>query len=242
MRAEFGARSYCWLIDALEILASIGGRLQIPNVDKYLAREFDEATDDEVHAWLELCDELGLLSIGDSVTSPLLDESFGYAQATSERGKRGAQAKLKQCSSAAQAEHAGSLSLSNSSSISSSSFLPKEGIQGEPFTLPKAFDTPEIRKALAAWDGKLRANKAKPRALDQFQVDALCIKFREPKALLDALVHSCSLSSTTNVYAMPEEKKPPSDPPKHNKSVAKVLELLEQDRLEKQGRVGDGTR
>ena len=86
------------------------------------------------------------------------------------------------------------------------------------------YDTPPIVKALTAWDAKQQSQKPS-RRLDQIQLDALCMKFGNPDALLAALVHSCSLSSARNVYPPPEPNARGS-PPKHNKSVTKVLELM----------------
>lgn len=76
-----------------------------------------------------------------------------------------------------------------------------EALAPQPLKLPPSFSTPEIRKAVKAWAEKQLKTTGKP--FDQIQLDALCMKFKTAPGLLAALVHSCSLSTTRNVYPPP---------------------------------------
>lgn len=125
----------------------------------------------------------------------------------------------------AEAQRNGSSNSSSSSNCNSDP--PSEGSPREPkpdFELVGAFDTPEVRKALAAWAGKLKAQTR--RVLDQFQVDALCARFQDPKRLVAALVFTCSLSSAKNVVEESESpERAPSAPPKPEPPKYKPAEM-----------------
>lgn len=87
-----------------------------------------------------------------------------------------------------------------------SSSPPTPPSPGSEFELVGAYDTPEVRKALAAWAGKLKAQTG--RVLDQFQIDALCSRYHSAGELIDALVYTCSRSKASNVIDPPSAQEP----------------------------------
>jgi hypothetical protein len=83
----------------------------------------------------------------------------------------------------------------------------KETVKTELLTLADGFNTPEIRKWVAAWREKL---KSQGRPLSQMGLDALCRRYiGQPKQFLDALVYSCGLTKALNLIDPPSK-----DPPK----------------------------
>lgn len=78
-------------------------------------------------------------------------------------------------------------------------------------SLTGKYKTPEIQNALIAFRSKI---KKYGRKLDQIQVEALCMRFKSPERLLEALTYTNSLSEARNVIE-PPDKPPPKYPDKN---------------------------
>lgn len=98
---------------------------------------------------------------------------------------------------------------------------------GQPdITLPEAFERPDVRDALKLWAQKL---STKGRKLDQIQVDALCMRFRDRvDFFVKSLIFSCSLSTANNVIEAPANA---NSPPKETfLEIARRLDREEKER------------